>query len=114
MSFSKAVAEMEKVVESAPANKPVRWDHWSKVAAVPAFLCATPYLVKQVIRKTSVVAKYKAAAANLKPRKIQNTWSPVLKQNLQKIVDASNAQKVLSCFYQTLLLMVTVSELGCL
>lgn len=33
MSFSKAVAEMEKVVESAPANKPVRWDHWSKVDA---------------------------------------------------------------------------------
>jgi len=31
MSFSKAVAEMDKVVESAPANKPVRWDHWSKV-----------------------------------------------------------------------------------
>jgi len=50
--------------------------------------------VFQVIRKTSVVAKYKAAASNLKPRKIQNTWSPVLKQNLQKIVDASAAQKV--------------------
>jgi hypothetical protein len=50
----------------------------------------------QVIRKTTVVSKYKAAAANLKPRKIQNTWSPALKQNLQKIVDASNAQKVLA------------------
>jgi hypothetical protein len=44
MSFSKAVAEMEKVVESAPANKPVRWDHWSKVAAALACLCATSYL----------------------------------------------------------------------
>ncbi len=33
MSFSKAVSEMEKVVESAPANKPVRWDHWAQVAA---------------------------------------------------------------------------------
>jgi hypothetical protein len=38
MSFSKAVSEMEKVVESAPANKPVRWDHWSKVA-VPRLEC---------------------------------------------------------------------------
>ncbi len=53
----------------------------------------------QAIRKTAVVAKYKAAAANLKPRKIQNTWSPVLKQNLQKIVDASNAQKVPPFFF---------------
>ncbi len=98
MSFSKAVAEMEKVVESAPANKPVRWDHWSKVHAARAFLfIASADLVLQAIRKTSVVAKYKAAAANLKPRKIQNTWSPVLKQNLQKIVDASNAQKVPAC-----------------
>ena len=35
MSFSKAVSEMEKVVESAPANKPVRWDHWSKVDVPP-------------------------------------------------------------------------------
>ncbi len=113
MSFSKAVAEMEKVVESAPANKPVRWDHWSKVAAVLACLCATSYLVNQVIRKTSVVAKYKAAAANLKPRKIQNTWSPVLKQNLQKIVDASNAQKVLSCFFRMPLSMFMVSQFSC-
>jgi hypothetical protein len=97
MSFSKAVSEMEKVVESAPANKPVRWDHWAQVAApLPDLMTSISisHFILKTIRKTTVVAKYKAAAANLKPRKIQNTWSPVLKQNLQKIVDASNAQKV--------------------
>ena len=60
--------------------------------------------VLQVIRKTSVVAKYKTAAGNLKPRKIENKWSPVLKQNLMKIVDASNAQKVFAIFLPRLFL----------
>ena len=58
--------------------------------------CICVAQVLQVIRKTSVAAKYKAAAANLKPRKIENKWSPALKQNLMKIVDASNSQKVLA------------------
>jgi hypothetical protein len=44
MSFSKAVAEMEKVVESAPATKPVRWDHWSKVTAIILFRSFLSYL----------------------------------------------------------------------
>ena len=60
--------------------------------------------VLQVIRKTSVVAKYKTAAGNLKPRKIENKWSPVLKQNLMKIVDGSNAQKVFAMFLPRLFL----------
>lgn len=68
----------------------------------PCSCVADPVL--QVIRKTSVVAKYKTAAGNLKPRKIENKWSPVLKQNLMKIVDASNAQKVLAIFLPRLFL----------
>ncbi len=50
----------------------------------------------KVIRKSSVVAQFHRAVTNLKPRKIENKWSPALKSKLQTIIVASQAQQASS------------------